>query len=135
VVNSSAGSIKDQRLRRDIAAMGDQEHAAVQVFNESLKDSKAKTIDDKIFAERLEKGVLPLWQSMAATIEADQPDPGSKLMSLWTAYRNFIESRRDAFSAYDEALRNHDSAKMQLANAKFLEGKTYMQELKAVSNR
>ena len=128
-IQKAGRSAPDRQFRRDLVWIGEQEHQALKVFNDSRVEAKQHQLSDEQFAQRIERDVLPPFDAMKQKLDTDQLPPGSKLAPAQDAYRALVENRRTGFRLYVDALRSGNAADFKSANARLGEGQQYIDQL------
>jgi rhomboid protease GluP len=112
----------DQRLRRDLYAIGQSEDVALSEANQLFKEFRRNEITAAELAQRIDSEILPRWIWIQKTVEKDRVADDSPLKPMWGLLSDYSESRVAAFQLFESGYRLGKEEDLRAAQAKLDQG-------------
>jgi rhomboid protease GluP len=131
LAHPSAGRAAELGLRRDLVEFGEADARASSAMRSLVAQSRGQALDEAVFADRLEREVLPLWQDLAARAGRSHAlPPDSALAPVPALLSRYATARLEATRQLVEAARSRDAAALERAAAAAREAERLDQDLR-----
>ncbi len=117
LASPSPGRAAEIELRRDLEWFAETEARAIELTHALVDEARAGTLDDRGFAARMEREVLPLWEQLAARVHRGyRLAPDSPLGPVPSLLEAYAAKRLEAARLFVIAGRDEDSASLEGAS-------------------
>jgi rhomboid protease GluP len=117
LASPSPGRAAELELRRDLDWLAETEARAIELTRALASEARAGTLDDRDFADRMEREVLPLWEQLAARVGRGYAlEPHSPLASVPDLLGDYATKRLEAARLFVAAARGQDAALLERAS-------------------